>query len=81
MEDLTMRLPSPALVLLMLLTAAPATSAPPAPAPQAQTLPASAPAATRAAVDGRQKSSAPAATFTPSEKIKADSAVSFPVDI
>jgi hypothetical protein len=29
----------------------------------------------------RQKSSAPAATFTPTEKIEADSAVSFPVDI
>jgi len=76
-----MRLPSPALVLLMLLTAAPATSAPPAPAPQAQTPPASAPAATRAAADVRQKSPAPAATFTPSERIGADSAVSFPVDI
>ena len=76
-----MRLPSPALVLLMLLTAAPAVSAPPAPVPQGQTPPASAPAATRAAADGRQKSSAPATTFTPTEKIKADSAVSFPVDI
>jgi len=30
---------------------------------------------------GRRKSQAPAATFTPSEKIEADSAVSFPVDI
>jgi len=28
-----------------------------------------------------KKSSAPAATFTPTEKIEADSAVSFPVDI
>ena len=29
----------------------------------------------------RKKSPAPAATFTPTEKIEADSAVSFPVDI
>jgi hypothetical protein len=29
----------------------------------------------------RKKSPPPAATFTPSEKIEADSAVSFPVDI
>jgi hypothetical protein len=76
-----MRLTSPALVLLMLLIAAPATSAPPAPARPTQTPPVSAPASTRAGAEGRQKSSAPAATFTPSEKIKADSAVSFPVDI
>ena len=31
--------------------------------------------------DGRHKPSAPAPVFTPSEKIGADSAVSFPVDI
>jgi hypothetical protein len=31
--------------------------------------------------ENRRKPSAPASTFTPSEKIEADSAVSFPVDI
>jgi hypothetical protein len=46
------------------------------PAPPAGT---SAPA--RDADSGRQKSSTPAGTFTPTEKIKADSAVAFPVDI
>jgi hypothetical protein len=76
-----MRLPSPVLAVLMLLTAVSAISAPPAQAPQAQIPSASASAPSRTATDGRQKSSAPASTFTPSEKIKADSAVSFPVDI
>ena len=76
-----MRLPSPVLILLMLLIAALAASAPPASAPQAQTPPASAPASPRAGVGDEQKSPAPAATFTPSERIGADSAVSFPVDI
>ena len=77
-----MRLPFPILALLMPLAAAPAAAAPPAPAPQAQTPPATAPANTGAPADGgRRKSSAPAATFTPSEKIGADSAVAFPVDI
>ncbi len=76
-----MRLLSPTLALLMLLAAAPVATAPPEPAPQAQTPPASAPASARATDRGRQKSSAPAASFTPSEKIKADSAVAFPVDI
>jgi hypothetical protein len=74
-----MRLPFPTLVLLMLVTAAPAAAAP---APPAQTPPASAPAADRdTAADTRQKAAAPAETFTPSEKIGADSAVAFPVDI
>ena len=31
--------------------------------------------------NGKPKSAAPAKTFTPSEKVGADSAVSFPVDI
>jgi hypothetical protein len=77
-----MRLPSPTLVLLMLLGAAPATAAPPVePVPQSPTPPAGTPAPARDDDSGRQKSSAPARTFTPSEKIKADSAVAFPVDI
>jgi hypothetical protein len=76
-----MRLPSQTLTLLLMLLAAAPTAAPPQPAPPAQTPPASAPESARAADSGRQKSSAPAATFTPSEKIKADSAVAFPVDI
>jgi hypothetical protein len=77
-----MRLPVPTLALLMLLGAAPLAAAPPVPAPPAQTPPADAPATNRGtAADTRQKASAPAATFTPSEKIGADSAVAFPVDI
>jgi hypothetical protein len=77
-----MRLPIPTLVLLMQLAAAPLAAAPPVPAPPVQTPPSSAPATDPGmAADGRQKASAPAATFTPSEKIKADSAVAFPVDI
>lgn len=39
------------------------------------------PAAVTAPADDAQQPSAPAPTFTPSEKIGADSAVSFPVDI
>jgi hypothetical protein len=74
-----MRLRIPTLALLMLLAAAPVAAAPPSPA---QTPPASAPADDRGtAADTGQKTSAPAATFTPSEKIGADSAVAFPVDI
>jgi hypothetical protein len=77
-----MRLSSPTLVLLMLLTAVPAAAAPPEePVPQSPTPPAGTPAPARAADSGRQKSSTPARTFTPTEKIKADSAVAFPVDI
>jgi hypothetical protein len=77
-----MRLPSPTLVLLMLLSAVPAAAAPPEESvPQAPTPPAGTPAPVHAANSGRQESSAPARTFTPSEKIKADSAVAFPVDI
>jgi hypothetical protein len=76
-----MRLPSPTLVLLMLLAAVPAAAAPPEPVPQAPTPPPGTPVPARAADSGRQKSSTPARTFTPSEKIKADSAVAFPVDI
>jgi hypothetical protein len=68
----------PTLALLMLLAAAPLVAAPPPP----QTPPASVPAADPGtAADTRQKASAPSATFTPSEKIGADSAVAFPVDI
>jgi len=77
-----MRLPSPALLLLMLLAAAAATAAPPEePVPQSPAPPAGTPAPARADDSGRQKSSTPASTFTPSEKVKADSAVAFPVDI
>jgi hypothetical protein len=77
-----MRLSSPSLVLLMLLAAAPAAAAPPVqPVPQSPAPPAGTPAPARDDDSGRQKSSAPARTFTPSEKIKADSAVAFPVDI
>jgi len=76
-----MRLPSPTLVLLMLLAVAPAVAAPPEPVPQAPTPPVGTPAPSRAADSGRQKTSTPARTFTPSEKVKADSAVAFPVDI
>jgi hypothetical protein len=75
-----MRLPSSTLVLLMLLSATLAASAPPEPVPQAPIPPAGTSAPARAADSGRQ-SSTPARTFTPSEKIKADSAVAFPVDI
>jgi hypothetical protein len=39
------------------------------------------PAEQKPSDDGRPRSSAPAGTFKPSEKIEADSAVSFPVDI
>ena len=35
----------------------------------------------KTAETGRKKPASPAAVFTPSEKISADSAVSFPVDI
>jgi len=74
-----MRLRMPTLVLLMLLAAAPLAAAPP---PPPQTPPVSAPATERGtAADGRPQTPAPAATFTPSEKIGADSAVAFPVDI
>lgn len=76
-----MRLPSSTLVLLMLLSATLAAAAPPEPVPQAPIPPAGTSAPARAADSGRQKSSTPARTFTPSEKIKADSAVAFPVDI
>jgi hypothetical protein len=76
-----MRLPSPTLVLLMLLSAAQAAAAPPEPVPQAPIPSSGTPAPARTADSGRQKSSTPARTFTPSEKIKADSAVAFPVDI
>jgi hypothetical protein len=76
-----MRLPSPTLVLLMLLAAAPAAAAPPEPVPQSPAPPARTTAPVRTDDSGRQKSSTPARTFTPSEKIKADSAVAFPVDI
>jgi hypothetical protein len=77
-----MRLPSPTLFLLMLLAAAPAAAAPrEEPVPQTPTPQAGTSAPARAADSGRQKSSTPASTFTPSEKVKADSAVAFPVDI
>jgi hypothetical protein len=75
-----MRLPSAALFLLMLLAAA--TAAPPEePVRQSPAPPAGTPAPATAVDSGRQKSSTPASTFTPSEKVKADSAVAFPVDI
>jgi len=76
-----MRLPSPTLVLLMLLAAAPAAAAPPEPVPQSPAPPAGTTSPARAADSGRQKAATPARTFTPTEKIKADSAVAFPVDI
>jgi hypothetical protein len=41
----------------------------------------SSPQATQKDDRGKTKSSPPATTFTPSEKVGADSAVSFPVDI
>lgn len=76
-----MRLPSPTLVLLMLLAAAPVAAAPPEPVPRSPTPPAGTNVPASTADSGRQKATTPARTFTPSEKIKADSAVAFPVDI
>ena len=49
--------------------------------PNEEQLPPDRPAVARQPADDGHKPSAPAPTFTPSEKIGADSAVSFPVDI
>jgi hypothetical protein len=60
--------------------APPAALQPQAPAPAAAQSPA--PAATRAPGRAEQPATpAPAGSYTPSERIKADSVVSFPVDI
>jgi hypothetical protein len=60
---------------LMLATAA-------AQSPQSdEQVPPDTPAVAPQPADDRRKPSAPAPVFTPSEKIGADSAVSFPVDI
>jgi hypothetical protein len=79
-----MRLPALPLTLLLLLSAISTTAAPPAQTPPAAPSPVAAPAAPTGHTTtdaGREMPRAPAATFTPSEKLGADSAVAFPVDI
>jgi hypothetical protein len=82
-----MRLPSLILSLTLLVPLSAATTADGPPAAPAQmplkaSSPAAAPATGRSAAGaGREKARAPAAAFTPSEKLGAGSAVAFPVDI
>jgi hypothetical protein len=81
-EEFTMRRLFPPLALLMLLSVMPVAAAPGNTPPPVQSPPAGAAMPARdVPADGGQKAAAPAATFTPSEKIGADSAVTFPVDI